>query len=593
MRRHGVPVAALLLLLSPGIVRAQQVRLQGPSGPQYLGAPVELRIIATGFEEKPEPEVSVPSPAHGRLELAAVHPNISSSITVINGVISQSKKVEFVYVYRYLASQTGAHSLGPFTVSQGGTRVHTGTLRVELREVPQSDRVRVALVLPEKPRYVGQRIPIRLEFWLEQDVRKNLHQYTLHAPLFDDAESFRFLDDPTEKLDTEVKIQTAAGELKLPGRVRETTSGGKRYAVVSVERTLVPLRAGRFTLEPTTFIVDEATRWTRDFFGGRRATHVRKLRATDRPRFLEVRSLPARGQPETFAGAVGRGFSLEVTADRSVVQVGDPITLTITLRGEGNLETAALPSLDAEGFLPRSTFRVPSGETPGEYSEGTKSFTVQVRVMSEHVREIPALEYAWFDADEGAYQVTHSQPIALSVRPAEVIGADDVVRVEEQAVEEVEREVPDDVPASAFPHAGADLAIELDVEVLSRPSTTPGGPWLPAGLYTGASLLLAAALWDRRRRNVDPALVRRRRRLERECARIREAPALPPTDAVAELARALRSILAEIPEATSDELDAFLAECDARSYAPVGRHGDSGLDEAFHRRALVLAEAMT
>ena len=284
----------------------------------------------------------------------------------------------------------------------------------------------------------------------------------------------------------------------------------------------------------------------------------------------------------------------EVTADRSVVQVGDPITLTLTLHGEGNLETAALPPLDAEGILPRSDFRVPSGEIPGEYSGGTKRFTAVVRVESEHVREIPALEYAWFDADEGTYRVTHSQPIALSVRPAEVIAADDVIRAEAEVAEATDQESPGDAQAaSALPVGGADLAIELDVEVLSRRRTTPGGPWLPAGLYTGASLLLAAALWDRRRRNVDPAVVRRRRRLQRECARIREAQALPPTDAVAEVARALRSILAETPEATSAELDAFLAECDARSYAPAGRHGDSELDQAFHRRALVLPEAMT
>ena len=84
-----------------------------------------------------------------------------------------------------------------------------------------------------------------------------------------------------------------------------------------------------------------------------------------------------------------------------------------------------------------------------------------------------------------------------------------------------------------------------------------------------------------------------RRRLERECARIREAPALPPTDAVAGLARALRSILAEIPEATSDELDAFLAECDARSYAPRGHAEAAGADEQLHARALELARGIT
>ena len=57
--------------------------------------------------------------------------------------------------------------------------------------------------------------------------------------------------------------------------------------------------------------------------------------------------------PPSFAGAVGRGFSLEAAADRSVVQLGDPITLTLTIRGDGNLGNVALPALEGEhGFSP-------------------------------------------------------------------------------------------------------------------------------------------------------------------------------------------------------------------------------------------------
>ena len=89
--------------------------------------------------------------------------------------------------------------------------------------------------------------------------------------------------------DTDVKILTPSGELRLRGKLRQVRSAGRDYVVVSVLRTLVPLREGAYELEPATLIVDEATHWKRDFFGGRRATRVRKLRATDRPRKLEVR----------------------------------------------------------------------------------------------------------------------------------------------------------------------------------------------------------------------------------------------------------------------------------------------------------------
>jgi hypothetical protein len=50
-------------------------------------------------------------------------------------------------------------------------------------------------------------------------------------------------------------------------------------------------------------------------------------------------------------------------------------------------------------------------------------------------------------------------------------------------------------------------------------------------------------------------------------------------------------MLAEVPHARSSDLDRFLGECDARSYAPEGRSSDS-LDEDFQARAIDLARAI-
>jgi hypothetical protein len=292
--------------------------------------------------------------------------------------------------------------------------------------------------------------------------------------------------------------------------------------------------------------------------------------------------------PPSFAGAVGRGYTLEVSADRTIVQVGDPITLQFTLRGEGNLESAGLPPLNAEGLLPSSEFRVPEGDSTGRYEEGEKHFTAVVRVLDERVREIPALSYSWFDAHQGAYQTTRSRAIALSVRPAEVVAAEDVFSAEARGEEE-----PEEVRergAESFTLTGADLAIERDVSIL-RGDRRRGlqGPWMPVGLYAGTSLLVLAALFDRRRRDVDPVLVRRRKLLEAELAGLRGAADLPGDRAVVEIAQSLRRMLAEVPEARSVELDTFLAECDGRSYAPAGQRQTAQLDPEFHARALALA----
>ena len=594
MKNRVAPALGLgvwMLLASPAA--AQRVGVQVPQGPRYAGTPVEIRITVEDFEEDPQPEVRVAAPAEGRLEFVSVSPTISSSITIINGRMSQTKSVRFVYRYRYLATKPGTVEVGPFVVTQGALRQTAPAVRFEIRAVPRSDRVRVAVRLPEGVRYVGQHIPVTLELWLEEGLRENLRGYTLSVPLFDLREGFQYLDDADPRAESNLMIQTGSGPVTLPASVRHETAGGLSYVVVSAARTLVPLRPGRFELEPATAVVEEGTRWRRDFFGGRRATHVRMWSAKDAPRVLRIDPLPRTGRPPSFAGAVGRGYTLDVTADRTVVQVGDPITLTFTLRGEGNLENAALPSLDAEGLLPPDAFRVPEGALPGRYANGAKEFTAVVRVLDESVREIPALPYSWFEAEKEAYVTTLSRPIALSVRPAEVIAAEDVFRgAPEAETPEAETERPD-APRETFTLTGADLAIERDpTRLLVSTRRNLGGPWLPVGLYAGGSLLLAAALLDRRRRDVDPEELRRRKLLEGELRRIRDAARLSGDEAVPELARALRRMLASVPEARSAELDAFLGECDARTYAPEGRTRSATLDARLHARALELARTL-
>jgi hypothetical protein len=100
------------------------------------------------------------------------------------------------------------------------------------------------------------------------------------------------------------------------------------------------------------------------------------------------------------------------------------------------------------------------------------------------------------------------------------------------------------------------------------------------------------AQFDRRRRDVDPAIVARRRHVESGLRRIREASNLPAPEAAAEIARALRALLAETPGVRRPEIDALIGECDARSYAPAADRDPTPIDAAFQQRALELAQSL-
>jgi hypothetical protein len=240
---------------------------------------------------------------------------------------------------------------------------------------------------------------------------------------------------------------------------------------------------------------------------------------------------------------------------------------------------------------------VADGEITGHLENGVKRFTAMVRVLDPDINEIPALEYSWFDPTTEQFQSVKSRPIALSVGDAQVIGAADVQSGEptlEDSASDFEKRTARAASGSGpMVLTGADLAIERDADLLLRRAAARSrNTWMIVGFYGGSSLLLLLAKLDRRRRNVDPAIVARRRRAAVELRRMREASNLPASEAAAEIARALRALLADTPDVRRPEIDALIGECDARSYAPAANRDRAPMDAAFHQRALELAESL-
>ncbi len=591
---RGPLLLAMTAALVAGAAAAQEVHLQLSEPPYFVGEPLDVQLVVEGFAREPQPEVSFEPPRAGSLELLGMSPNVRQSISMVSGKVTRQESVQFVYRYRLLVREAGTHRIGPFSVRQGAQSASSPAREVQVAMVPRTDEVHLRLVLPETPVYPGQRVALQIEWSFAAQLRERLHRYRIRSPLFDRGDSFRFLDPPAKSGETELVIETASGQIALPAEIRTQQIGGLDFLVVTAERTLVPLRTGTFEFEPASVVVDVVTSWRRDFLGGRVPQRVRKRRAQDLPRKLVVREIPLQGRPAGFAGAVGRGFTLEVTADRSVVQVADPIELTFVLRGDGNLESAGLPQLSAEVGLSPLEFRLPSGDVEGVVEDRAKTFRVSVRALAESVQEIPALRYAYFDPVAGEFRSTRSRPIALSVRPADLVTARDVVSAEpggtppEGAAGGTAR---DGRLAPAMSLTGANFAIVREPELLLRgPRAAVGSGWLTA-LYVGSLGLIVLAVVLRRRADLDPELVGRRKALRHERRRIAAAEGLPRSRGVETIAEALRAMVRVSAGPRPDQLDQFVAECDALIFSPDGGGGEP-LDPAFRRRALELADAL-
>ncbi len=602
--------SAAFVLLGVPMAWAQSATLQLSQGPVYQGEAVEVHVVAEGFDESPTPEIRFDAPPGGRLDFVGVSPSVRSKISIVNGQVTRSKQVHFTFRYRFVPSRSGVAMLGPFQLSQAGKVVSTGKANVQVRALSKNDRIKVKLSWPEEAVYPGQRVLVKLEWAFEVELKDRMQSYRLDVPVFDRRDLFRYVDDPPKQGNTELVVQTREGNLSLRATISDRTLNGRKYRVVNAERVLIPREPGEFEFDAATVVVDEVVRWRRDLFGQRTPQSVRKVAGIGDPRKLVVRDVPREGRPDSYAGAIGRGFSIEASTNRSVVQSGDPIELTLILRGDGNLESLGLPNLTTPEGLSPSLFRVSSGPVAGVTEEGSKTFKVPVRVLDASVREVPPLAYSYFDTDKREYVTVHSRPIALSVSRGQVVTADDVVSGRPEDDPGAKRESPPPGAGSADDQSGearygdarsasgrlvlsgANLSIVRDPDLLlERYSQGGGQTLLLCALYGLPLVAIPGAVWVRRRADLDPRTVRRRKLFRAERARIDAAAGKSSAEAMANFADALRTMLKAAPEARPPGFDAFLAECDAVVYAPAGE-GRATLDPELHQRAVALAQSI-
>jgi cytochrome c-type biogenesis protein CcmH/NrfG len=336
---------------------------------------------------------------------------------------------------------------------------------------------------------------------------------------------------------------------------------GQEFQRVTIElqaapRTIPP--GGKIEVPPSSVAVELGV-GRPNFFG---EMPKRMFRATDVARTLEVKPLPETDKPPAFAGAVGEQFSIAVTTSRSVVQLGEPVELDVTVKSSQRLDALALGKLDVEGRLPKDKFTVPADPPTGELSDDgkTKTFKVVAQVTGP-TTEIPALAFSYFDPRKNTYQTIHSEPIALSVKGGSVVGANDVVA-------NTPSKKTTTVQTDDTALVNADLALSSNGSVSEQPL---GGTmlWLlvallyavPLGLFLFRTYQLRTASQREEASEVRAARKRVEEILDRSAKDPARDVAGPLVAALRDLARAL-----DLPSTGYD--GGLLAKLETESFAP-------------------------
>ena len=205
---------------------------------------------------------------------------------------------------------------------------------------------------------------------------------------------------------------------------------------------------------------------------------------------VEVRPLPV-GAPSGFTGAVGR-FNITAEVDADTGQVNEPVQLTVTVSGEGNIE--ALPDPVWPEFTGWRVIESPA-DTASQLIAGqvAGSRTYEIVLVPERAGEltIPGIGYTHFDPGQEKYVEAATAAIVISVVSADGTAAIPPVPGADTVGEE---ESPLMRPVKAVPPSLRQGGTEL---------TGSAAYWAAWGI---PGLIIAGALvWRRRREALEAA----------------------------------------------------------------------------------------
>ena len=266
----------------------------------------------------------------------------------------------------------------------------------------------------------GQEVTVRGDYFVEAEVDHEtpyVGQQVTYTVKF-------YVAFPTDKIPDyrAPKFSGFINQTPPPRQEYSETVDDRTYTVYEVSTILYPAMAGDLSIGPATMIVPEES--CIDWPSPRNCpgAYLSPMDRGGADQFdydtplidLTVQPLPPR-QPGSFSGAVGR-FTIDSAVNKVTTTVGDPITLRVTISGEGNIEKLPGP------LWPKLTdwrsfdgARSHSTSIVNRRLAGSRSYELLMIPESLGTFDIPPIEYAYFNPDAEEYVTVSTDPISVEV----------------------------------------------------------------------------------------------------------------------------------------------------------------------------------
>jgi len=426
-------LAAAVVLLGIGSARAQ--KLKAPEiatnvdrDPIVRGEAFELTItIAT--ESEGDPEVRLPQFRGLRvLRQSESHPMSFSFSFGFGGKSQKQTKRQSIYTFVLVADRAGKHVIDPVVVKVSGQSYKSKPYSIQVVDhggQPSSQPGQPAAPTqpsqPATPMPAGPPAQVDIDTdQVDDEYFVQMHADKERATVGEMVVLTVYLYTQWRVTDLEITREPGTEgfwvETLLAGQRRlsfePVQANGKQYERAVLRKlALFPIEPGEATVAPTVADVEVKP----GGFFSRRKT----VKRSSAPLTIEVLPLPTEDQPAAFDPVnVGR-FNFGASIDRKQVEVGEPITLTMTARGEGNVRNLSLPELDkVVGFKVYEPETEVDLRASGSTVTGLRTSRVLMIPKEPGELSVPALEWSYFDPSAGEYKTVKSPVRQVTVKPS-------------------------------------------------------------------------------------------------------------------------------------------------------------------------------
>ena len=438
-----IVVCLAVLQVSPATAQKPELIVEIEKQEIYQGESILYRVTLNHVEQPTEPELA--SGADLRVTKLGEQSLDSQQITIINGVRSVVVRRGRQYNYRLTPLRSGELVI-PAPTAQVGNDTLTGRV-VSLRVVPPADqdtvlvefsvdRVRIypmqpfrlalTLAIKELPGDYADRDPLSVQSEAPALQASWLDDQRLPEGIRAERSWREVLEPMTSRRGNGVQINNigsssvfslfenrATGFHPSPQRRRrkDAMDNETGYWEYRFERTFIPERVGAFDFAPVSLKGTFVTGLRNQRPVGERIFALSKGVA------VTVQDVPLAGRPDSYIGAIGR-FSLRGQITPVAARVGDPMTLTLVVSGEGALAEARAPQI---ATLPGIDGRFRMYEATEESQQNARRFTYSLRPLQSDISEFPAVPVSFFDVDQERYVTLLTDPIPLEISAAEVL----------------------------------------------------------------------------------------------------------------------------------------------------------------------------